>query len=68
MLDAADTLFEWLEAGAHFYVCGDASRMARDVDAALVQIVTRCGKFDEAAGKAYVDQLKRDRRYQRDVY
>ncbi|MEQ9824063.1 MAG: sulfite reductase subunit alpha [Puniceicoccaceae bacterium] len=68
MLEAAETLFEWLEAGAHFYVCGDASRMAKDVDAALVQIVTQCGKFDNVSGKAYVDQLKRERRYQRDVY
>ncbi|MEM8737295.1 MAG: sulfite reductase flavoprotein subunit alpha [Planctomycetota bacterium] len=68
MLERAAELWQWLEAGAAVYVCGDASRMAKDVDAALHQVVaTQCGMSDdEAAG--YVDQLKTDHRYQRDVY
>ncbi len=68
MLEHAAALFAWLEAGANFYVCGDASRMARDVDEALVQAVARAsGRAPDKAGD-YVAQLKSSRRYQRDVY
>jgi sulfite reductase (NADPH) flavoprotein alpha-component len=68
MLEHASELFAWLEAGAHFYVCGDASRMAKDVDAALHEIIRTTGgkTADEAA--AYVQALKSAKRYQRDVY
>jgi sulfite reductase (NADPH) flavoprotein alpha-component len=68
MLEQAAELFAWLEAGAHFYVCGDASRMAKDVDAALHTVVERAGKkpADEAA--AYIAALKTAKRYARDVY
>jgi sulfite reductase (NADPH) flavoprotein alpha-component len=67
MLANAAELWKWLEEGAHFYVCGDAKRMARDVDAALHQIIQSAGKSaEEAAG--YVQQLKSSKRYQRDVY
>ncbi len=44
MREAADELFAWLERGAHFYVCGDAQRMAKDVDAALIDVVAASGK------------------------
>jgi len=64
MLEHAEELFDWLEAGAHFYVCGDARRMAGDVDKALRKIIARSG----ADPDAYVDRLKADGRYQRDVY
>ena len=57
-----------LEAGAHFYVCGDASRMAKDVDAALHKIVETAGGKNADDAKAYVTKLKSDKRYQRDVY
>lgn len=68
MLENAKELFAWLEAGAHFYVCGDASRMAKDVDAALHMIVaTAGGKTTEGAAE-YVQALKAAKRYQRDVY
>jgi sulfite reductase (NADPH) flavoprotein alpha-component len=67
MLESAKELFGWLEEGAHFYVCGDASRMAKDVDQALHTIIERSGKTPDEA-KAYVAKLKSDKRYQRDVY
>ncbi|MBI1246657.1 hypothetical protein GC197_02290 [bacterium] len=68
MLDAGAELFDWLEAGAHFYICGDASRMASDVDRALRQIIAERsgGSADDA--NAYVDRLIQEHRYQRDVY
>lgn len=68
MRENAAELFAWLEAGAHFYVCGDASRMAKDVDVALHDLVVSAGgrTADEAA--AYVQALKAAKRYQRDVY
>jgi sulfite reductase (NADPH) flavoprotein alpha-component len=68
MLEAASELWTWLEAGAHFYVCGDASRMAKDVDAALHTIVEQAGGKSADDAKAYVAKLKADKRYQRDVY
>lgn len=68
MLEASAELWSWLEAGAHFYVCGDASRMAKDVDAALHGVIEKAGGKSPDEAKAYVDKLKSDRRYQRDVY
>ncbi len=68
MLEAANELWAWLEAGAHFYVCGDASRMAKDVDAALHTIIEKAGGKSADDAKAYVAKLKADKRYQRDVY
>jgi sulfite reductase (NADPH) flavoprotein alpha-component len=68
MLQAASELWQWLEEGAHFYVCGDAKRMAKDVDDALHSIIQTAGgkSTDEAA--AYVAQMKKEKRYARDVY
>ena len=68
MMESAGELWSWLEAGAHFYVCGDASRMAKDVDAALHKIVETAGGKSADEAKAYVVKLKSDKRYQRDVY
>ncbi|MDR3459875.1 MAG: sulfite reductase subunit alpha [Verrucomicrobiae bacterium] len=68
MLENAAELWAWLEAGAHFYVCGDASRMARDVDDALHKIIESAGGKSAEDAKAYVAKLKSDKRYQRDVY
>jgi sulfite reductase (NADPH) flavoprotein alpha-component len=68
MIEAAAELWSWLEAGAHFYVCGDASRMAKDVDAALHQVIETAGKKSPAEAAAYVQSLKTAKRYQRDVY
>jgi sulfite reductase (NADPH) flavoprotein alpha-component len=68
MLEGAAELYAWLEAGAHFYVCGDASRMAKDVDAALHQVVERAGGKSAEQAAAYVQALKTAKRYVRDVY
>ena len=58
-------LWQWLEAGACFYVCGDAQRMARDVDATLREIIVEHGGVD---ADAYMDTLSQGKRYRRDVY
>lgn len=68
MLEYAAELFQWLEQGAYFYVCGDASRMAKDVDAALRTIIQEQGKLTDEQADAYLDQLKSQKRYLRDVY
>jgi sulfite reductase (NADPH) flavoprotein alpha-component len=68
MQENAAELWKWLEEGAHFFVCGDAKRMAKDVDAALTKIIeSEGGKTPEQASE-YVEQLKKDKRYKRDVY
>jgi sulfite reductase (NADPH) flavoprotein alpha-component len=61
-------LWAWLQKGAHFYVCGDAKRMAKDVDVALHEVISRHSGMDAAASADYVKQMKKDKRYQRDVY
>jgi sulfite reductase (NADPH) flavoprotein alpha-component len=68
MLENAKELFAWLEEGAHFYVCGDAKRMAKDVDAALHRIIAQEGGRSEEEAREYVEALKREKRYGRDVY
>ncbi len=68
MVAAAAELFAWLEQGAYFYVCGDASRMAKDVDAALHLVVERAGGKTAEEAVAYIQALKAAKRYQRDVY
>lgn len=68
MLQAGEELWDWLSNGAHFYVCGDASRMAGDVDHALRTIVATYGNMDETSASAWADAMTREGRYQRDVY
>ena len=68
MLDRAKELYGWLQEGAHFYVCGDASRMASDVHDALIAVVEKEGGFSREVAEAYVEDLKKSKRYQRDVY
>ncbi len=68
MLENAAELWAWLEAGAHFYVCGDASRMAKDVDLALHQVIEKAGGKTADQAAAYVHALKAAKRYARDVY
>ena len=68
MRERAADIHAWLEEGAHFYVCGDANRMAADVHEALVTIVEKQGGKSRDAAEAYVEDLKKTKRYQRDVY
>lgn len=68
MLENARELYAWLEAGAHFYVCGDASRMAKDVDAALHKVIQTAGGKTVESAQEYVEKLKATKRYARDVY
>jgi sulfite reductase (NADPH) flavoprotein alpha-component len=68
MLEQGADLWAWLEGGAHLYVCGDASRMARDVDAALLRIVADHGGMDHERAGDYVSAMQKEKRYVRDVY
>ncbi len=68
MMGASGDVWKWLEEGAYFYVCGDAKRMAKDVDATLRQIVQQEGGFSEEKANGYVEKLKNEKRYRRDVY
>ncbi|HEY1583105.1 MAG TPA: sulfite reductase subunit alpha [Chthoniobacterales bacterium] len=68
MLGSSGELWQWLEEGAYFYVCGDAKRMAKDVDAALRQIVHQQGGLNPEEANEYVEKLKSEKRYRRDVY
>ncbi len=68
MRERGQEIWQWLEEGAHFCVCGDATRMAKDVDKALRDIVQQYGNFDEAETANYMRKLNMDKRYSRDVY
>jgi sulfite reductase (NADPH) flavoprotein alpha-component len=68
MQENAAELWRWLDAGAYFYVCGDALKMAKDVDAALRTIVQEQSGNSPEEAQAYVEQMKADKRYKRDVY
>jgi sulfite reductase (NADPH) flavoprotein alpha-component len=68
MLENSKELFEWFENGAYFYVCGDKEHMAKDVNEALLSVIEKEGALDRAAAEAYLDNMKKQGRYQRDVY
>jgi sulfite reductase (NADPH) flavoprotein alpha-component len=68
MVEQGANLFAWLEEGASVYVCGDASRMAKDVDLALHKVIEQHGGRDEESAKEYVQTLHETKRYHRDVY
>lgn len=69
MRENGEKIWNWIDAeGGYFYVCGDASRMAKDVDNALRDIIQQYGKFDEAETANYMRKLNMDKRYVRDVY
>jgi sulfite reductase (NADPH) flavoprotein alpha-component len=68
MLEQASTLWQWLEEGASLYVCGDATHMAKDVDATLNTIVQQQASRTPEAATEYIHQLKEQHRYHRDVY
>ena len=68
ILEQGATLWQWLEQGAHVYICGDANRMAKAVELALLNVIRTFGALEPEAAEEYLDQLRDDRRYQRDVY
>ena len=68
MIENGKELYEWLEKGAHFYVCGDASRMAKDVDSALKEIIQQQGGLSLEKTEAYIKNLQMSNRYQTDIY
>lgn len=68
MGEQGEELYKWLEAGGYFFVCGDAKRMAADVDRALHQLIEKHGAKSTADAKEYVNRLKLQKRYVRDVY
>ena len=61
-------LWRWINDGAHIYVCGDATRMARDVEQALLDVIAEFGGMDAEAADEFLSELRVERRYQRDVY
>ena len=66
--EEAASVWQWLKDGAYVYVCGDAARMAKDVERALLDIIAGEGSMDVDAAADYLDELRQARRYQRDVY
>lgn len=68
LLENGPELWKWLEEGAHFYVCGDATHMAKDVENALLQIIQQHGGKSEEDAKQYVLAMRKAKRYQKDVY
>ena len=61
-------VFEWLQNGSYFYVCGDMKKMAKDVKDTLLQIIETEGKLSKEAAAEYFNNLKKSHRYQEDVY
>ncbi|MCS3432447.1 bifunctional nitrate reductase/sulfite reductase flavoprotein subunit alpha [Klebsiella sp. BIGb0407] len=68
MREQGAQLWSWLQDGAHFYVCGDATRMAKDVDTVLRAVIQEHGGLSADAASDYVVQMSKDKRYVRDVY
>lgn len=68
MLENSKELFEWFENGACFYVCGDKERMAKDVNEALINVIEKEGAMSREAAEAYLKDMQKQGRYQRDVY
>ena len=68
MLEEGAEIWKWFQEGGYFFICGDASRMAKDVDAALHKIAEVHGKMSEEEAADYIKGLKKEKRYARDVY
>ncbi|HEY0263300.1 MAG TPA: oxidoreductase [Granulicella sp.] len=68
MQENADELYAWLERGAFFYVCGDATRMAKDVETALLDVIAKGSNGTLEHANEYLANMKKQKRYQRDVY
>ncbi|MBV8330833.1 MAG: sulfite reductase subunit alpha [Verrucomicrobia bacterium] len=68
LLENSRDVYAWLQEGADFYVCGDEARMAKDVDTALHQIIEKEGGLSPEGAAAYVEKMRKEKRYKRDVY
>ncbi|WP_173917461.1 assimilatory sulfite reductase (NADPH) flavoprotein subunit [Halobacillus sp. Marseille-Q1614] len=68
MLEQSEALYEWLQAGAHVYVCGDEKYMAKDVQDTLLAIIQKEGELNEEEANTYLNEMRKEKRYQRDVY
>ncbi|MGF1751565.1 assimilatory sulfite reductase (NADPH) flavoprotein subunit [Vibrio cionasavignyae] len=68
LLEQGERVWQWLQEGAHIYVCGDATHMAKDVNTALVEIAKLYGGKDLAEAEEYINELRKAKRYQKDVY
>jgi sulfite reductase (NADPH) flavoprotein alpha-component len=68
MREKGAELWSWISGGGYFFVCGDAKRMAKDVDVALHDVIAQHGGMTAEQAVDYVKQMKKDKRYQRDVY
>jgi len=66
--EQAEQFWQWLEQGAHIYICGDASRMAKDVEKAILDVIAKQGGKDEDEATEYLNEIRQEDRYQRDVY
>jgi len=66
--EQGQALWQWLQNGAHLYICGDAERMAKDVHQALIEVAVEVGGLNTEAAEAYFETLRSDKRYQKDVY
>ncbi|MCL1065927.1 assimilatory sulfite reductase (NADPH) flavoprotein subunit [Shewanella olleyana] len=66
--EQGESIWNWLQSGAHFYICGDAERMAKDVHQALINVAVEFGGLDEAGAESYLEDLRSAKRYQKDVY
>ncbi|EML1936647.1 NADPH-dependent assimilatory sulfite reductase flavoprotein subunit [Providencia stuartii] len=66
--EQGEEVWRWIEDGAHIYVCGDANHMARDVEHALLDIISQYGNMDSESADEFLSELRVERRYQRDVY
>ena len=68
MLQHSKELYQWLQEGAYFYVCGDKDRMAKDVQNTLIEIIEKEGNLNREQAEEYLSELRQQKRYLRDVY
>ncbi len=68
LLENAEQVWQWLQEGAYIYVCGDATRMAKDVNEALIIVVEQQGQKSREQAEEFVNNLRKEKRYQRDTY
>lgn len=68
LLENAAEVWQWIEQGAHIYVCGDAGHMAKDVNSALIEIAKTQGGLEAEQAESFINGLRKEKRYQRDVY